>query len=164
MFELKSIAAGSKQEVYEQLAEQTGALLAHERDGVANSANFAALLYHSLADVNWVGFYFHREGELVVGPFQGKPACVRIALGRGVCGTAAQTGQPLIIEDVDQFPGHIACDGASRSEMVLPMLKDGRLLGVFDMDSPLPGRFDAEDRAGCERLLSIFLNSTDLNP
>lgn len=147
----------SKPEQYALLAEQAASLLAGEPDRTAKAANFAALLFHGLDDLNWLGFYFYDGTELVVGPFQGKPACVRIPLGKGVCGTAASTGQTQVVADVDAFPGHIACDSASRSEVVVPLTKDGQLIGVLDIDSPTPGRFDEADRNGFERLASVFL-------
>jgi GAF domain-containing protein len=142
---------------YGELAGQLAALIAGEPDLVANTANMAALLYHGLPDLNWAGFYFARAGELVLGPFQGKPACVRIAWGKGVCGAAAAGGRAIVVPDVDAFPGHIACDAASRSELVVPLVAAGRVGGVLDLDSPLLGRFDEEDRAGCERLVAILL-------
>jgi L-methionine (R)-S-oxide reductase len=117
----------------------------------------AALLYHSLPELNWAGFYLMKSGELVLGPFQGKPACVRIALGRGVCGTAARRRTSILVEDVEQFPGHIACDAASRAELVVPLIRDSAVIGVLDLDAPVAGRFDAVDQAGCERLVGIFL-------
>jgi L-methionine (R)-S-oxide reductase len=134
------------------MSELTG-LIGGERDAIANAANSAALLFDALPDVNWVGYYFLKERELVVGPFQGRPACVRIAMGAGVCGTAAQRRETLIVEDVHTFPGHIVCDPASRSEIVVPLVAGGRLLGVLDLDSPRPGRFDAADARGLERLV-----------
>jgi L-methionine (R)-S-oxide reductase len=152
----------SKPELYADLAAQVESLLGAERDLVANAANVASLVYHALPEVNWAGFYFCKDGELVVGPFQGKPACTRIALGRGVCGTAAKQRKTVIVEDVHQVPGHIACDAASDSEIVVPLLRDGRLIGVLDLDSPAPGRFDAEDQAGLERVVEVFLGSTDV--
>ncbi|MFI4948343.1 MAG: GAF domain-containing protein [Alphaproteobacteria bacterium] len=142
---------------YGELAEQLAALIEGEPDLVANTANMAALLYNGLPELNWAGFYFARNGELVLGPFQGKPACVRIAWDAGVCGTAAALGQAIIVPDVDAFPGHIACDAASRSELVVPLVTGRRVVGVFDLDSPRPGRFDEEDRAGIERLVAILL-------
>ncbi len=142
---------------YGELAEQLAALIEGEPDLVANTANMAALLYNGLPELNWAGFYFARNGELVLGPFQGKPACVRIAWGKGVCGTAAARGQAIVVPDVDAFPGHIACDAASRSELVVPLVTGRRVVGVFDLDSPRPGRFDEEDRAGIERLVAILL-------
>jgi GAF domain-containing protein len=159
MFELTTAPAASKAELYASLAEQAGYLMSDEPDRIANAANFSALLYHALPDVNWVGFYFFDGTELVVGPFQGKPACVRIALGRGVCGTAAQSRETQRVADVHAFPGHIACDAASRSEVVVPLVLGGALLGVLDIDSPSPNRFDAEDQIGLERLAQVFLNA-----
>jgi GAF domain-containing protein len=122
----------------------------------------SALIYQFLPDLNWAGFYFVREGELVLGPFQGKTACVRITVGRGVCGTAVERRESIVVPDVHAFPGHIACDSASRSELVVPIVKDGRVLGVLDLDSPNPNRFDDQDRQGCERLVQIFLAATDM--
>ena len=151
---------GSKPEQYGELAQQARALLHGERDRTANAANLSALVYHALPQLNWVGFYFYDGTELVVGPFQGHPACVRIALGKGVCGTAAVTKQTQLVPDVDAFPGHIPCDSASRSELVVPLFAaDGRLLGVFDLDSPELARFDAEDQQGLENIASIFVES-----
>ncbi len=158
-FELKKVQADSKAELYADLLSQAKGLLHDEHDRVANSANFAALLYHSLPDVNWVGFYFMKDGELLVGPFQGKPACVHIALGKGVCGTAAQTRKTQLVPDVNAFPGHIFCDGDSRSELVVPLIHQGEVLGVLDLDSPKLARFDAEDQQGVEALAKIFLES-----
>jgi len=152
-----------KREFYDELIGQAGALLDRETDALANAANFIALLYHSLAGINWAGFYFYRGGELVVGPFQGKPACVRIAMGKGVCGTAAQRRTAIVVPDVDAFPGHIACDSASRSEIVIPLVEGDRLLGVLDLDSPTLARFDQEDQSGLERLAATFLERTDLH-
>lgn len=154
--------AGGKLELYRILAEELAAILAGETDPIANAANAAAALYHSLPDLNWAGFYFLRGQELVLGPFQGKPACVRIPLGRGVCGTAAAERRSVLVADVHDFPGHIACDAASRSELVVPLLTElgsaeTRLLGVLDLDSPRPGRFDAVDQAGCEAIAAILV-------
>jgi len=146
-----------KPRLYDELARQLAALIDGERDLVANCANMAALIYHGLSKLNWAGFYFARQGELVLGPFQGKPACIRIAWGEGVCGAAAARGSAIVVPDVHEFPGHIACDPESRSELVVPLVDDGRVLGVLDLDSPLAGRFDEDDRAGCERLVAIFL-------
>jgi len=157
MVELGAIHAESKPEMYAALLQQLRALLAGERNLVANAANTAALLFHSLPGVNWAGFYLLVEGELVVGPFQGKPACVRIPLGRGVCGTAAAELRTVVVQDVHQFPGHIACDADSRSEVVVPLLSNGNLLGVLDIDSPQVGRFDDEDRAGIEKIAEAFV-------
>lgn len=162
MHVLRSTAGLSKAECYRELNGQLGALLAGERDGLANAANMAALLFQGLPDINWAGFYFLQGGDLVLGPFQGKIACVRIALGRGVCGTAAQTGRTLIVPDVDTFPGHIACDAASRSEIVVPLIQAGRLLGVLDLDSPRQARFDQEDGAGLGAAVEMLLQGSDM--
>jgi L-methionine (R)-S-oxide reductase len=142
---------------YASLAEELNGLLAGEQDMVANAANTSALLFDALPNLNWAGFYFLRGSELVVGPFQGKPACVRIPLGKGVCGTAAATRKTTVVADVHQFPGHIACDAASQSEIVIPLIKADTLLGVLDIDSPLLARFDDADRRGLERLATIFV-------
>lgn len=158
MFTSQSLS-GSKPEQYAQLAGQARGLLHGEGDRVANAANLSALVYHALPELNWVGFYFHDGKELVVGPFQGQPACVRIALGKGVCGAAASTRQTQRVADVDAFPGHIACDSASRSELVVPLVKDGELLGVFDLDSPVLARFDEDDQRGLEEIAGIFVES-----
>ena len=152
---------GSKPAQYAQLLAQACALLHGERDRIANAANLSALVYQALPDLNWVGFYFYDGTELVVGPFQGLPACVRIPLDKGVCGAAARTRQTQRIEDVHAFPGHIACDSASNSELVVPLVKDGRLIGVLDLDSPKLARFTADDQAGIEKLAAIFLRLTD---
>ncbi len=144
---------------YATLEAMLESLLASEHDLIANAANTSALIYSSVPDLNWVGFYFLKESELVVGPFQGKPACVRIALGQGVCGTAAAARSTIVVPDVHAFPGHIACDAASRSEIVIPLLSGKSLLGVLDIDSPVLGRFSEEDRQGLERLAHIFLCS-----
>src|SRR5712691_5937739 len=146
-----------KRPVYDELAGQLAALLAGEPDLIANTANMAALVYHGLPDLNWAGFYFARDGELVLGAFQGKPACVRIAWGNGVCGAAAARGQAIVVPDVDAFPGHIACDAASRSELVVPLIVAGRVVGVFDLDSPRLARFDESDRIGVERLVAVLI-------
>jgi L-methionine (R)-S-oxide reductase len=164
MFQIENRPATTdKATQYEALSTDLRALLHGERDLIANAANMSSLLYHTLADVNWVGFYLLKAGEtgeeLVLGPFQGKPACVRIAVGKGVCGTAAARRASVLVPDVDAFPGHIACDSASRSELVVPIVKNGELLGVLDMDSPALGRFDAVDQAGCEALVQIFVES-----
>ncbi len=159
MYTAAAIRADSKSGLYAQLADQARGLLHGERDRIANAANFAALVYHALPDINWAGFYFHDGIELVVGPFQGRPACVRIALGKGVCGTAATTRQTQVVPDVNAFAGHIACDSASRSEIVVPLFDAERLIGVWDVDSPKLARFDDDDRAGMERLAGIFMDS-----
>jgi GAF domain-containing protein len=153
-----------KPEFYRELAHQLESLLEGERDLVANAANAAALLYHSLPDVNWAGFYFLRDrDELIVGPFQGKPACVRIPVGKGVCGIAVARQQPILVLDVQAFPGHIVCDALSRSELVVPLLAGERIIGVLDLDSPLLSRFDADDQAGIERIAAIYLAASDLS-
>ncbi|MBW8310528.1 MAG: GAF domain-containing protein [Rhizobium sp.] len=160
MFE-SSTLSGTKAEQYAQLLEQARGLMHGERDRVANAANLSSLVFHALPDLNWVGFYFFDGKELVVGPFQGHPACVRIALGRGVCGTAAQTRETQRVPDVEAFPGHIPCDSASRSELVVPLYAGERLVGVFDLDSPVPDRFDAEDQAGLEAIAHAFIQTLD---
>jgi L-methionine (R)-S-oxide reductase len=154
--------AAAKPELYAGLLAQAKALLEGERDAIANAANLAALLFHGLPDLNWAGFYWMKEGGLVLGPFQGKPACVRIAIGKGVCGTAAASRRTVVVADVHAFPGHIACDGASRSEVVVPVTKDGRVLGVLDLDSPQPARFDEADAKGLEAVVAAFVEATDL--
>jgi L-methionine (R)-S-oxide reductase len=148
----------SKPDFYRDLARELAALLAGETDRVANAANMAAVIYHGLPDLNWAGFYFRHGVELVLGPFQGKPACVRIPIGRGVCGTAAARAATVLVPDVHDFPGHIACDAASRSELVVPLVEEGQVSGVLDLDSPLAARFDEADQKGCERLVALFLN------
>ena len=150
---------GTKPERYAQLLEQVRALLHGERDRIANAANLSALVYQALPDLNWVGFYFFDGTELVVGPFQGLPACVRIPLAKGVCGAAARTRQTQRVDDVHAFPGHIACDSASRSELVVPLYRGDALIGVFDLDSPLPARFDGDDQQGLEAIAAAYLES-----
>ena len=162
MFTVKTSAGATKAELYRELNAQLSALFADERDGLANAANAAALLWRGLPDLNWAGFYFLRGGELVLGPFQGKVACVRIALGRGVCGTAAQRHETIVVPDVEKFPGHIACDHASRSEVVVPLVTGGKLIGVLDLDSPSLARFDEADAAGLAATAEIFLRGSDL--
>ncbi|TLY50220.1 MAG: GAF domain-containing protein [Gammaproteobacteria bacterium] len=159
MFTAAPLRAADKAEQYAELFEQARGLLHGEHDRIANAANFSALIYGALPDLNWAGFYFYDGSELVVGPFQGKPACVRIALDQGVCGAAASTRKTQVVRDVHAFPGHIACDAASRSEIVVPLIADGNLLGVFDVDSPMLARFDDEDRAGMEQLVKMYLDS-----
>jgi L-methionine (R)-S-oxide reductase len=144
---------------YRELARDLGALLAGERDLIANAANTAALVHDALPDLNWAGFYLYKSGGLVLGPFQGKPACVRIAIGKGVCGTAAARRETVVVEDVHAFPGHIACDSASNSEIVVPLVRGSDLLGVLDLDSPLHARFGAADARGLEALAKIFVDS-----
>lgn len=146
---------------YPLLQAQLQSLLSGERNFIANAAQFAAFLFHELADLNWAGFYLAHGDELVLGPFQGKVACVRIPLGRGVCGTAAASRQTQRVEDVHAFAGHIACDSASNSELVVPLVKDGQLIGVLDLDSPSAGRFSEVDQAGVEALAEIFLQASD---
>ena len=152
---------GRPEAAWVELARDLRALLAGERDFIANAANTAALIYGALPDLNWAGFYLYKSGELVLGPFQGKPACVRIALGKGVCGTAAARRETVLVEDVHAFPGHIACDSASNSEVVIPLLRDGQLLGVLDLDSPRHARFAATDARGLETLARIFVEGSD---
>ena len=144
---------------WRDLARDLAALLHGERDLVANAANTAALIWDALPGLNWAGFYLYKSGELVLGPFQGKPACVRIAIGKGVCGTAAARRTTVVVEDVHAFPGHIACDSASNSEIVVPLLKGSELLGVLDLDSPLHARFGAVEARGLEALAKIFVES-----
>jgi GAF domain-containing protein len=151
----------AKRELYEELARQARGLLASERDPIANAANLTALIWQTLPDLNWAGFYFLKGRELVLGPFQGKPACVRIALGAGVCGTAAAGPKTILVPDVHRFPGHIACDGASNSELAAPLIADGHVVGVLDLDSPLFGRFDEADAAGIETLARLWLEASD---
>jgi len=158
-----SINKNDKTEVYKFLAEQAPLLLSDERDSIANAANLAALIYHTLPQINWAGFYLERSSELVLGPFQGKPACVRIQIGRGVCGTAAQKRETVLVANVHEFPGHIACDAASNSEIVVPLVKDESLIGVLDIDSPVLNRFDEEDQKGLENIARIFIDSIDLS-
>ena len=153
----------SKAATYREVNTQLEVLFSGEHNGLANAANMCALLYQMLAAVNWAGFYFLQGGELVLGPFQGKVACVRIAMGRGVCGTAAERREILVVPDVNEFPGHIACDAASRSEIVVPLIQHGRLLGVLDLDSPELARFDDEDRAGLEASVELLLKSSQLS-
>ena len=150
---------GNPEAAYAELARDLRALLSGERDLIANAANTAALIWEALPGLNWAGFYLYKSGELVLGPFQGKPACVRIAIGKGVCGTAAARRETMIVEDVHAFPGHIACDSASNSEVVIPLLLHGELLGVLDLDSPNLARFASVDARGLERLAKIFVES-----
>jgi L-methionine (R)-S-oxide reductase len=156
-------AAASKYALYQQICEQLQGLLGEEQDFIANAANTAALLFHSLPDVNWVGFYTTEGKELVLGPFQGKPACARIPFGKGVCGTAAAKRKTIVVPNVNRFPGHIACDTASQSEIAVPLLNWGKLLGVLDIDSPSLERFDEDDREGIESIVSVFLASQATN-
>lgn len=150
-----------KPELYAQLAAELQGLIAGESDIIANLANAAALLYHSLPDLNWAGFYLLKDGELVVGPFQGKPACVRIAIGKGVCGTAVASKATMLVTNVHEFAGHIACDSASNSEIVVPMINGGKIIGVLDIDSPRLARFDAQDQTGLEEFVAILMREID---
>lgn len=157
MFQAAVIDTGNKSEFYRELAQQLEALLHGEPNMIANAANTSALMFQTMPDLNWAGFYFlDTDDELVLGPFQGKPACVRIPVGRGVCGSAVKEERSILVEDVHAFPGHIACDAASRSELVVPVRRDGRVIGVIDLDSPEPARFDSDDQAGIEQLAAIF--------
>lgn len=165
MFEAKAIATIAKAEFYRDLNKQLAGLLTGERDLMANSANFSSLLYLMLADLNWAGFYFMRGNDLLLGPFQGKPACVRIPVQpspRGVCGNAAFHRKTFVVADVHEFPGHIACDSASNSEIVVPIIYGDAVIGVLDIDSPKLARFDEEDRAGLEAMVATFAAATDL--
>jgi L-methionine (R)-S-oxide reductase len=159
MHELNIDSQQLKPALYADVVAQTRALLEGERDAIANFANTTSLLYHSLPDLNWVGFYLLKDGELVVGPFQGKPACVLIPLGKGVCGTAAARRATVIVKNVHEFDGHIACDSASNSEIVVPLLRGNELLGVLDLDSPKFERFDAEDQAGLEKVVAEVIRA-----
>jgi len=159
MFTAIDLPTDDKPRFYAELAAQARALLAGETDRIANAANFAALAYQALPRINWAGFYFYDGRELVLGPFQGKPACVRIALDRGVCGAAARQRQTQVVADVNAFSGHIACDAASRSEIVVPLVHQDELIGVWDVDSPEPGRFDDDDRQGMQALCAVFMAS-----
>lgn len=162
MFEAKALKVDDKAEFYRELAQQLDGLLRGERDAIANAANTAALLFTTLPDLNWAGFYFLRSpDELVLGPFQGKPACVRIAVGRGVCGAAVAQRRTMLVEDVHAFADHIACDAASRSELVVPLIRGDRILGVIDLDSPLLARFDRDDQRGIEAVADIYLKASD---
>ena len=162
MHELKDLPSGDKAAAYAELERSLAALLAGERDFVASASNTAALIYWSLAGLNWAGFYLVEpaSGDLVLGPFQGKPACVRIAIGRGVCGTAAARRETVVVPNVHAFPGHIACDSASNSEIVVPVLDGERLIGVLDLDSPIHARFDEADARGLEALVRVFVAAT----
>jgi GAF domain-containing protein len=158
MFAAHAIDSSDKPLFYRELATQLEGLLSGESDAIANAANTSALLFQTMPDVNWAGFYFlNSPAELVVGPFQGKPACVRIAVGRGVCGSAVAERRSIVVEDVTAVDNHIFCDPDSRSELVVPLIRDGKIIGVIDIDSPTPGRFDADDQAGVERLAEIYV-------
>lgn len=162
MFATQKIETEDKPAFYRALLSQASGLLQGERDAIANAANLSALIYDAVPDLNWAGFYFLKTaGELVLGPFQGKVACVRIPVGRGVCGSAVAQARSMLVPDVHAFPGHIACDSASRSELVVPLLRDGAVFGVLDLDSPLPGRFTAEDQQGFEALAALYAAASD---
>ncbi|HTV96347.1 MAG TPA: GAF domain-containing protein [Steroidobacteraceae bacterium] len=161
MHVVRSTAGLDKRGIFAELKQQLGGLLEGERDGLANCANTAALLYQELPDLNWAGFYFRRGAELVLGPFQGRVACVRIGLGKGVCGAAAARRETLIVPDVQAFPGHIACDAASRSEIVVPLIRAGRVLGVLDLDSPRLDRFDRADAEGLGAMTAQLIAASD---
>ncbi len=161
MFEAGSLSNLSKQDQYAELHRQMTALLAGEDNPIANAGNFSALVMASLSGLNWCGFYFFDGTELVLGPFQGKPACLRIPLNRGVCGAAASSRQTQLVPNVHDFPGHIACDAASQSEIVVPLVRDGALIGVWDVDSPMLNRFDMDDQRGMEALCQVYLSSLD---
>ena len=158
-----SHGAAEKAAFYATASRQLSALLEAERDAIANAANTAAFVFEQLEDLNWAGFYFRQADELVLGPFQGRVACVRIAMGKGVCGTCALRNASLVVEDVHQFEGHIACDSASKSELVVPLRDGSRVIGVLDLDSPSYGRFDEIDREGVEELAAIWMRSSDLS-
>ncbi len=160
MFQTQAITSNDKAELYRDVAAQLASLLSGETDAIANAANTSALLFQLVPDLNWAGFYFMNGGELVLGPFQGKPACVRIPIGSGVCGTAAARLQSVLVDDVHAFPGHIACDGDSRSELVVPLVRNGAVVGVIDLDSPRLSRFDEADRDGIERVARLYLEAS----
>ena len=159
-FQIEKPDVSSKSELYANLQLQLRSLLEGERDFIANAANFAAFLFHSVPDLNWAGLYLRKGNELVLGPFQGQPACVRIPIGKGVCGTAAEQRQTILVDNVHEFPGHIACDSASNSEIVVPLIAQENLIGVLDLDSPSVARFDDEDARGLNELAEIFVQSS----
>lgn len=162
MFQTKIVAGASKPDLYRDMTRELQGLMSGERDPIANAANLSALLYTSMPDLNWAGFYFLRSpDELVLGPFQGKPACIRIPVGKGVCGTTVARRHSILVEDVHAFPGHIACDAASRSELVVPLMRGETILGVLDLDSPIPSRFDVEDQAGIEAIARLWVAGSD---
>lgn len=163
MHSVAAINSSDKTTFYAELAQQLAAVLEGERDPIANAANLSALVFDQAPDLNWAGFYFLKTPqELVLGPFQGKVACVRIAVGKGVCGSSVAEKRTMLVPDVHAFPGHIACDANSRSELVVPLIANGRVIGVLDLDSPLPGRFDTADQAGFERLAEIYVGASDV--
>jgi len=161
MFDLSSIHSNDSASLYMDINDFVDGLFYEERDALANMSNLASLLYHKLGDVNWVGYYLFKSGELVLGPFQGKPACIRIGLGKGVCGTAATKGETLRIPDVHQFEGHIPCDGETNAELVIPMIKNGVLLGVLDLDSKIKNRFSEEDQKALENIVEKLLEASE---
>lgn len=162
MFHAPTLDATDKTGFYRELAGQVASMIAGETDVIANAANISALLFDQMPELNWAGFYFLKSpDELVVGPFQGKPACVRIKVGKGVCGSAVARRASILVEDVDAFPGHIACDSASRSELVVPLIKGDKVLGVIDLDSPRPARFDAGDQAGIEAIAALYVEACE---
>jgi L-methionine (R)-S-oxide reductase len=161
MFQARAIETDDKPAFYRDLAQQLEGLLHGETDAIANAANTASLIFTTLPDLNWAGFYFQRRpGELVLGPFQGKPACVRIAVGRGVCGAAVKERRTMLIEDVHAFADHIACDSASRSELVVPLFRGEHIIGVLDLDAPIPARFDADDQRGIETIAALYIKAS----
>jgi GAF domain-containing protein len=161
MFQARAIETDDKPAFYRDLAQQLEGLLHDETDAIANAANTAALIFSTLPDLNWAGFYFlRRPDELVLGPFQGKPACVRIAVGRGVCGTAVKERRSMLVEDVHAFADHIACDAASRSELVVPLFRGDRIIGVLDLDAPIPARFDVDDQRGIEAIAALYMKAS----
>ena len=161
LLQTPTTSSPAKNELYASLVSQLRSLLEGERDFTANAANFASLIFHSVPELNWAGFYLHKNDELVLGPFQGKPACVRIEIGKGVCGTAAQQRQTILVGNVHEFPGHIACDSESNSEIVIPLINNEQLIGVLDLDSPVFGRFDDDDASGLNELAKIFIAMSD---
>lgn len=163
MFNTADTLPIDKTELYTVLNEQLSALLADEKDIIANMSNFTSLLYHSIKDINWLGFYILKDGELVLGPFQGKPACIRIAIGQGVCGTAAKKKETVIVQNVHEFDGHITCDTVSNSEIVVPIINKKQIFGVLDIDSPNFDRFDEDDKIGLERLINTLIDKSNLN-
>ena len=159
MFEIKNTDSKNKTVFYAELQQQAQGLFHGEKDLIANAANLSSLLFNSMHDVNWAGFYFYKDDELVLGPFQGLPACIRIEMGKGVCGTAAKSLQTQLVDDVHAFEGHIACDAATRSELVVPLIQNGEFFGVLDLDSPIVARFDLSDKSGIEKLAELFVKS-----
>ena len=162
MYQLKQIRIESKSDLYRMLEKEINSLFSDEHNFIANAANLSSLLYYTLPDLNWVGLYINRGNQLVLGPFQGKPACVRIQFGQGVCGKAAAERKTVIVTNVHRFPGHITCDSASNSEIVVPLVAGNNLIGVLDLDSPILNRFDADDQKGLEKIITIFLNLTQI--